>query len=266
MFRNSKSRRHGRPLAAMEPLESRAYFSVDLATSVSLVVPATAQVKTGSFVTLSVEVLNNGTTTAAGPLEIDPGISPNADGSSLVAFAPVSRHIAIKAGGHATIRLQEKVAFGTTPGTYFGVATVDPGNTFSETDLSNNSAVSSNSVVVVPKYPNLAGNYSGTGAVLRGTGKGLTFTQTSVISSEEPATGRYTITGTNFFAGGLTISFAGTGTVSPTGLVTQTTTDIPADATRVTHTRGKFAGNVSTYTFVNSSSSGTGSSTLESAG
>ena len=265
MFRNSKRGRVGRSisLAAIEPLEPRAYFSVDLTDSVSLVVPASAQVKTGSFVTLSVEVFNNGTTTASGPLEFDLGISPNADGSASVSFAPVSRHIALKAGAHTTFRFLEKVPIGTTPTTYFGDASIDPGNTFGESDLTNNSAVSTDSIVVVPKYPNIVGTYTGSDLIKRGFGKGTTDTKTIVSTSEDPATGRYTITGTNFFAGGVTTTYAGTGIVSTTGVFTQTTTDIPADSSRVTHTVGKIVGNSSTYTFVNAIDSGSGSAVLE---
>jgi len=263
MFAKSKSNHTERlvHLTAIEALENRAYLSVDLTDAVSLVVPRSGHIKTGSAVVLSVQVVNGGTTTAAGLLAIDPGISLNADGSSPLAFAEASRRVALKAGAHTTFRFVEKVPFGTTPGTYYGVATVDPNNTFSETNIANNSAVSSNNIIVDPKYPNLVGTWTGTDLVKSGTGKGISFSKTLTITSEDPATGKFAFTGTDHIVFS-NYPLQGQGTITPAGTFTWASTSIPVNSTGTTHAHGKLVGNTLTFSFSNKIAAGTGSLTL----
>lgn len=237
--------------APVESLEQRMLFSVDLTDSVSLVVPASGKVTLGGSVTFSVTVTNAGTSPAAGSLAADLSLSPNPGGSSPVSLGSFNRRINLKSGAKTTFRVTEKVNGGVTPGTYFGVATVDPGNTFAESDTTNNSAVSSNSIQVAPKFPDATGTWAGTSTIMAGSGKGVTYTVTFSITNENQSSGTFAINGTNVFPDGTTSSFGGIGKLTTTGTFTGSTGGSG-------HVRGKVVGNTITFTFTNRHNSGSG--------
>lgn len=242
--------------AAIELLEPRALFSVDLTASLSLGFPPSGKVLPGGSIIFLLTVSNPGTTTAAGPLTANLSLSPNANGSSPVSLGSVTRRINLKAGVTTSFRVTEKVSGGVAPGTYFGVATVDPGNTFGESDTTNNTARSSNSFQVASKYPNATGNWGGTSSITAGTGKGTTYTITFSISNENQSNGTFSLSGTNHFPDGTTQPFSGTGKLTPAGTFTGAT----GGSGRV---HGKVNGNTITFTFTNRRNSGSGSATLQ---
>jgi hypothetical protein len=257
-------RRVGRTeVGSIEVLEPRAYFSVDLSGSISFVSPASRQVKPGQSFSVAVEVFNNGDTTAGGKLAINLGISTNADGLSPISEGTITKEIHIAAGGHTIVKLSKKVPVGFTPAAYYGVADIDPGDTFSETNLANNSAVSAAPLTVLSPYPNLIGTWSGTGVVKKGDDKGLIFSHVDIFTSESDTTGAFTYTGTNTFPNGVVSHFSGTGAVTTKGVITDQAESVPASDTGVDHGKGKVTGNKISVTFANALSSGTESLTRE---
>ena len=240
--------------STVEPLESRAYLSVDLTATISLTIPRSGQVKTGSNVAMVVDVINNGTTTASGRLGLDVGISLNTSGSPSISLGSSSPVIHIKADGHQTFHFLERVSIGTQMGEYFAVASVDSAHVFGVGGF----IVSENAIEVVPKYPNLVGTFSGSGLIKTGTGKGLTYSISATVSTEDPSNGSYSFTGTNSFTGGSTITFAGTGKVSMSGAITESGADTPLDSSGVFHTVGKIIGNTFTFTWRNKTATGSG--------
>src|ERR1700733_10744243 len=90
----------------IEPLESRQYFSVDLADSVSFIAPKTGTLKPGQAVTAQVEVANRGTTAAKGNLGIVLGLSASADGASLLVPETTNKRINLAAGGSKTFNIK----------------------------------------------------------------------------------------------------------------------------------------------------------------
>lgn len=242
--------------ATVESLEQRTLFSVDLADSVSLVAPSSGKVMTGGRLTFAVTVVNDGTSAAAGSLTTNLGLSRSSDGSSPISIGSVTHRVNLKAGAKATFRVTEKITGAVTPGTYFGVAVVDPGNTFAESDTTNNSGVSTNSVQVTPKYPVANGNWAGTATIAAGSGKGVSYGITFTISDEDQSDGAFLISGTDFFPGGITKAFAGSGKLTPAGTFNGSTGSHG-------HVIGKVSGSTITFKFVNKNNSGSGSATLQ---
>jgi hypothetical protein len=248
---------------AIEPLEQRAYFSVDLTGSISVVGPASGSLKPGKPVSVSITVVNDGTTAAVGALQTTVGVSLSADGSSPQSLGSVTKHIKLQAGAQTTFKVNEKVPVGFTPGTYFLTGDIDPGNTFAETNLANNFFVSANTLTVLSPFPNIDGTYSGTATVKKGLDKGLVVSQVITNSNENDATGAYTFAGTNFYANGVTTTYTGIGTVKTNGSFVATGSDVPADETGTFRDVGKFVGDKAIGTYVNAVNSGTFSGTLE---
>ncbi len=120
--------------------------TVDLAP-VKLIVPTTARISRSTVVRVIVE--NNGNTAAIGPLMIDLQASTTrAIDTNSLDLGIDSRHVAIGAGRKIILSLP--VMLPTTGGPYFIVANVDPGNTFAETTLGNNEAVSAAAISRAP--------------------------------------------------------------------------------------------------------------------
>lgn len=247
----------------IEGLEPRAYFAADLSAAISFSSPASLAVKPGKPFAVSVVVSNIGDAAATGKLTTVLSVSASADGSSPIPEATVIKNIHLAAGAHATFRFNAKVPVGFTPGNYFAVADVDPGNTFGETNLANNVAVSANSLTVLSPFPQVDGTYEGTVVIKKGLDKGTVGTQTVVDSNENNSTGTVSVAGTDFFPNGVTISFVGTGTFQPNGSFTAVLTDVPADDAGTIRDVGKFKGNKSTGTYVNALNSGTFDDTFE---
>lgn len=254
--RMNSDRCHASRFATIESLERRTLFSVDLTDSVSLVVPSSGKVISGGRLTFAVTVVDVGTSAAAGSLTANLGLSSSSDGSLPVSLGSVTRRIKLKAGGKATFRVTEKITGAVAQGTYFGVAVIDPANTFAESNTTNNSAVSSNSVRVSPKYPFATGNWSGTAMITAGSGKGISYGITFTVSAEDQSKGTFLISGTDLFPDNTTKTFAGTGKITPAGTFTTST----GEHSRVV---GKLSGSTMTFKFVNKNNSGSGSATLQ---
>ena len=242
--------------ATIESLEQRTLFSVDLTDSVSLVIPASGKVTTGGRLNFAVTVVNDGTTAASGSLTTNLGLGSSSDGSSPISLGSVAHHLNLKAGAQTTFQVTEKITGAVTPGTYLGVAVVDPANTFAESNTTNNSAVSSSPVHVTSKYPIAAGTWAGTATIAAGSGKGVSYGVSFTISDEDQSNGSFLISGTDFFPGGITKTFAGSGKFTPAGTFSAATGS---------HGRaiGKVNGSTITFKFVNKNNSGSGSATLQ---
>ena len=236
----------------IEPLENRAYLSVDLTDTVSLLVPKSGHVKVGSAVVFSVQITNQGTTLASGPCAQTLSFSPSADGSAPVALATVTKKIHLKPGAHVNVRVAEKLPVGT----YYGVAVIDPANTFGETNITNNTAVSSNSVIVDTKYPNGMGVWSGTMKIKKGYGKGGTYSTKVNVSNENQTTGTFVC---NMTVAGYSLS--GQGKITPAGAFSASGLSILG---KVYHLKGKMAGGRLTFTYSSVELVGSGVCTLAS--
>lgn len=254
--RTSSDRCRASCLATIESLEQRTLFSVDLTDSVSLVIPSSGKVMTGGRLNFAVTVANEGTSAAAGSLTTNLGLSHSSDGSSPISLGSVTHHLNLKAGAQTTFHVTEKITGAVTPGTFFGVAVVDPANTFAESNTANNSAVSSSSVQVTPKYPIARGNWSGTATIAAGSGKGVSYSVIFTISDENQSNGTFLISGTDYFPGNITKTFAGSGKITPAGTFSGATGSHG-------HVVGKVSGSTMTFKFVNKSNSGSGSATLQ---
>jgi hypothetical protein len=237
----------------IEGLESRAYLSGDLTATISVVSPASRQVKPGQSFTVAIDVTNAGATAATGSLTSVVGASTSSSGSSPVDSGTIHDNIHLAAGAHIIIKVVKKVPAGFTPGTYYAVADVDTADTFGAPIL----AVSANTLAVLSPYPNLLGTWSGSGVVKKGDDKGLVFSHTDHFTSENDATGAFTFTGTNSFPNGTSSNFAGSGTVTTKGAISETSEAVPANDTGVTTVKGKVAGSKLSVTFSNAFSSGT---------
>jgi uncharacterized membrane protein len=246
--------RGGRSRIAIEVLEQRAYFSVDLTGSISVVGPGA---KPGGHITIAIQVVNNGTTVATGKLTTDLSASAIAGGAPSFSFPAVAHSIHLEPGAQTTIKVTEKIPSGSMPGAYFVDGDIDPADTFSESNLANNVVASSNTMTVLSLYPDAIGTLDGVLTIKKGADKGLIFTQTIHNTSENFATGIISFTGTSFFPNGTTLSFAGETALKTNGSFTATGTDVPEDSAGVFHNVGKISGDTSKGTFVNAINSGT---------
>jgi hypothetical protein len=234
----------------IEALEPRAYFSVDLSATVTFISPASGQAKPGQAITARVVVTNNGTTVAKGPLLIDLGVSATSDGATPFALPTKTKSIKLAAGASVTLKLPTKAPSGLTPGAYFATATIDPANTFAETTLANNFAVSTAPLTILSAFPNIAGTYTGTIDIVSGVHKGVSFQTTAVYAVLDPATGTFSETATFTFSDGSTSGGTGTGTITTKGVIAEDEVDVPADALGTSVNKAKLTGNVIKGTFV----------------
>ena len=255
MRRALHTHRSGRetPTAVIEGLEPRAYLSGDLTATISVVSPASRQVKPGQSFTVAIDVTNTGATAAAGSLTSIVSTSARSSGSSPLDSGTIHDTIHLAAGAHTIIKVVKKVPAGVTPGTYYAVADVDATDLFGSPVF----AVSANTLTVLSPYPNLLGTWSGPGKVTKGVDKGLTYTHEDTFTSENDATGAFTFTSENFFPNGVTSHGAGAGQVSVKGAITASAVDVPPDASGTIKSKGKVVGSRITLTYTNALASGT---------
>jgi hypothetical protein len=194
--------RHRSPLrsAFIEPLESRTLLSaspatvgfIDLTDSVAYtstkpILPGSGKEK------VAVTVTNEGDIKAAGPLEIELDTTTHSDGSHstlLIDEQVVLRGLA--ASKSKTFDFSVPITVGTAPANYYTVAIVDGGNTFSESNPNNNTAVTPSALTVLDLYPNIEGVFDGTFAVTSGPGKGDSGTNELDVETESNTTGEIT--------------------------------------------------------------------------
>jgi hypothetical protein len=208
----------------IEPLEARRHLSADLSGAISFV----SQLS----------------------------ISANADGSSPIPEGLLKKTVHLGPNGHATFRVSVKVPLGFTPGTYHAVADVDPANVFGDTNLSNNTAVSANTMTVLPPFPNLLGTWSGPVVVKTGFGKGSRGIQTDIFTTDSQANGSFTVEGSNFI-NGVTLDLVGSGSITTKGVFQDSGADVPADAVGTFTGKGKVVGSKLTIAYRNAINSGT---------
>jgi hypothetical protein len=240
----------------IEALETRTHFAADLSAAITIASPASHQVKPGQTTALAVTVSNVGDAAAKGKLQIEIGNSISADGSSPTFEVSGFKSINLAPGRHVTFRQNLKVPKGFTPGTYFAVVDVDPGNTFGETNLTNNVGVSANTLTVLSQFPLLGGTWSGAVVVKKGFGKGSIGTQTDTFTSENQTTGGFTIVGTNT-ANGATLNFTASGFVTTSGVVQDSGVDTPIDSFGEFKGKGKVIGTKVVVNYTNALNSGT---------
>ena len=251
--RKNRSKRGGNPI---EALENRRLFSVDLSASVSLVSPASHEIKPGRPAKLAIVVTNDGTSAASGKLVVDVGLSRFLGGASPASVATLKRSIKLPAGHHLTISETVKPGVAFALNTYFAVVTVDPADIFNDTNPANNTAVSSTSLVVDGVYPDLTGVWSGPVVVKKGTGKGSVGTEFVDFTNESQTTGSFTFTGYNTF-GNVTLNFAGSGTVTKNGGFQDSGTDVPVDSYAQFKAKGKASDLSIVLSYKNALNSGT---------
>jgi hypothetical protein len=201
---------------------------IDLSDSVSIVSPADDSVLPGKAAGLSIEVFNNGNIPATGPLLIDlgltAGLTPDVNTiqtdieEAVVPAGTTSPHIHIAAGGHQILHVNEKVPVGFTPGTYVWEASIDPANTFNESNTTNNTAFSTASQTVQDPYPNLLGTFAGPDHIKSGPDKGVTVEIELDFTSESETTGALSANGTLIEGDGTTAGFNFAGTISTKGV------------------------------------------------
>jgi hypothetical protein len=112
------------------------------------------------------------------------------------------------------------VGLNTPAGTYYYVITIDPSDSFKESDTSNNTAVSSNSFTVIPLYPVLANTYAGNVSVIAGPDRGE-FGDITTYGTGESTVGAITGDGTVDYENGVTDDFTFVGRVSQAGIITE---------------------------------------------
>jgi hypothetical protein len=190
---------------------------IDLSDSVIIPNAGSDQVLPGKRVAFSLEVFNNGNITATGLLPTDVGLTPDA-GATVIPVTPAKPSIRIAAGGHETVRVTETIPKGFTPGTYSWDVAVDPADSFSESNTTNNTALSTTELTVEPPYPDMLGTFTGPDKIVHGPSRGATVTIALDFTSESQTTGALVATGTLF--AGTTSTFQLTGTITTTGVFT----------------------------------------------
>jgi hypothetical protein len=234
---------------------------IDLSNSVSLVAPASGELQPGKPFTASVDVFNNGNVLASGPLLIDVDVSTSPDGSSPVPIGVLKENLHLAPGANKIFKQTAKVPLGYIPGAYYFVTTVDPADTFHESNTDNNTAVSPTALTVLPPYPVLSGTYSGPEMVKKGPGKGAIVTVQLDFVSESQSNGDIAATGKLIDSKG-TSTFSFTGTISTKGVFFGKTSS-PTTFFVATF-KGKLVGNTISGTVSNTDgNSGTFSLTLQ---
>jgi CARDB len=223
-------------LAASSTQVSVAAPFIDLSDAFTYTGPAA--VKPGQSIVDIITVTNNGNVPAKGPLEIDLSQSTNSDGSDAIQFTTQTVSLNVAPGKTQSFHFPFTIPVTIPPGTYYGVATIDPSNTFNDTDTTNNTTVSQGGLPVLSLYANLVGTLTGPYDFNTGQDKGTTGTLTIVVTDEDNTTGELTGTGTT--TNGADFSF--TGTLTPQGAV-NLTTDVPGGCTVIGHfANGTFKG------------------------
>jgi hypothetical protein len=234
--------------ACLEPLESRTLFNIvpnvpgfiDLTDTV--VLKSNKPVKPGSDAKLAVTVKNLGNESATGGLTIELEDSLTSGGSDpgfIVDEAVALNNLG--AGKSKTFNFSVPVETGTPPDDYFIVAVVDPGNTFQESNTSNNTAVTPTALDIIDPYPDMTGIFEGTYKVNTGPNKGVKGTVEFVVNSESDTTGD--ISGTTLTDPGEGTTF--TGSILADGDVSMNTTDDDDSGTGLVtgkFSKGKFTG------------------------
>lgn len=202
----------------------------------------------------TVTIFNNGNVTASGIVAITFDASTNPDGSSPVFVATEDENIKIAPGKSKSFHNVRKTSVGELPGNYYTIATVDPGNTFNESNTTNNSAVASVPLTILDPYANLIGTFVGPFDVTKGPNKGLTGTTTWVIDSENDTNGHFAGTIDNSAGVDSTV----VGILTTKGVITAIKTDTTdtgvssikakVAAGKITGTTDSDNGNVSTFT------------------
>ncbi len=254
-MRHSRDGHHGvgRARASwIEALEQRAYFAADLSTTFTF---TTESVKPGKTYAATIDVANNGDTTATGKLPASLELYTTGVAPLMVLESPVNKNIHIAPGGHMSFHVREKIPLGFAPGSYFGAVDLVEG-------IAPIVHFSTNTLNVQSLYPNEVGTFVGAGVIKKGFEKGLTFTQSVTNTSEDFATGIITFEGSDLFSNGVSVSFAGTTTVKSNGSYIANGADVPADDSIYVKDIGKYTGNQSKGTFKTAINSGTFNDTL----
>jgi hypothetical protein len=186
---------------------------IDLTDSIRLVGPST--IDPGQRYGLVVTVTNNGNAIARGPLEFQLGTSAASDGSSTTIISTPTRPLVLPAGRSESFLFVERVAAGTAPGSFFGDVTIDPNDTFGESNTTNNFAVTSGEETVRDPYDNILGTASGSFHVILGPDRGDVGTLNLDVMTEDSTNGDLSGTATDSLGNGYTFS----GTVSPFGII-----------------------------------------------
>lgn len=116
---------------------------IDLGDAITSV-PAVARL--GGKISVALDVTNGGNETAKGTLAILFELSTASDGSNPVQVATLTQRINIKAGKSKVLHLHVPVALGAPSGNQFIAAVLDPANVFNDTNLANNTAISTTPV------------------------------------------------------------------------------------------------------------------------
>ena len=167
---------------------------------------------------MAVTVLNNGNVPAKGALAINLGFSLASNGASPMTVDTATVKINIGAGKHSVFRFTNTVPVNPISNTYFAIAAVDPGDTFSESDTTNNFAVSPNMLTYIDTFPDAGADDTGTLLVTKGSLAGQSGTSEIDFTSETFTNGKIAGVVSATVAGHL-LSSAFTGTISDTGLV-----------------------------------------------
>jgi uncharacterized protein YkwD len=118
---------------------------VNLSDSVTVVSPSA---KPGSKAVITVTVKNSGNINAQRPLQIALSASTDPAGANPQSLPSQTKSIHIAPGGQSVLRLSVPIPAALVPDSYFIVATVDPNNTFNESNPNDNTAVSGNELKV----------------------------------------------------------------------------------------------------------------------
>jgi hypothetical protein len=194
---------------------------VDLSDTVTITSPSSGTVVPGKSYALSVDVTNNGNTTAKGPLAIDVASSLSFVGTSPVDEGIITKTINIKPGATKIVKLTSKIPLGTSPGSYYYVTTLDPANTFNDPNLANNVAITTTALTVTSLYPSILGTFTGPALETAGPQKGDTGTVSVTITNESNSSGVFLGTGSTATTRKMA-AFALNGTISTKGVVTGT--------------------------------------------
>jgi hypothetical protein len=139
----------------------------------------------------AVTIFNNGNVMASGVVAIEFEASTSPDGSSPAFVVTEDETIRIAPGKSKSFHNARKTAVGSAPGAFYTVAIVDPGNTFDESNTTNNTAIATVPLTILDPYANLLGTFVGPFDVLKGPDKGLTGTTTWDITAENDTDGHF---------------------------------------------------------------------------
>jgi hypothetical protein len=117
--------------------------NIDLSDAITSV---PSVVHLGGKMNATLNVSNHGNETATGTLGTLFALSTNSDGSNPFTVATLTKHINLKPGATTKLHLSVPVALGSPSGNQFIVAVVDPSDVFNDSNLANNTAVSTSPV------------------------------------------------------------------------------------------------------------------------